>query len=78
MPDTVPAEHADDTDPYEKPLAKRIEQADTVQDLRVVELAQRLMRLMDADGARTGRYTVDVRDVQIGDRNTQTNALITP
>lgn len=38
------------------------------------------MSLMDADGARTGKYTVDLRGaqgIQVGDGNTQTNTFTT-
>jgi hypothetical protein len=81
VPAGVLAEHEDDPETYEKPLTKRIQQAGAGQDPRIVELAQELMQLMDAEGARTGKYTVDVRSaqgVQIGDRNTQTNTFTPP
>lgn len=81
VPAGVLDEHEDDPETYEKPLIKRIQQADAAQDPRVVELAQELMRLMDADGTRSGKYTVDIRGakgVQIGERNTQTNTFTTP
>jgi hypothetical protein len=75
---TVLAEYEDDPDTYEKPLAKKIQQTGAGQDPRIVELAQVLMRLMDQDGARSGKYTVDVRGakgVQIGDHATQHNTF---
>jgi hypothetical protein len=81
VPVAVLAEHEDDPETYEKPLAKRIQQADAGRDPRIVALAQELMRLMDADGARSGKYTMDVRGaqgVQVGNGNTQTNTFTTP
>lgn len=71
-------EHEHDPETYEKPLAKKIEQVDAAGDPRIVELAQTLMRLMDGEGARAGKYTVDVRGargVQIGDHGTQHNTF---
>ncbi|MDQ1307680.1 MAG: hypothetical protein QG671_3513, partial [Actinomycetota bacterium] len=71
-------EHEEDPDTYEKPLAKKIQQAGAADDPRIVALAQALTRLMDDDGSRHGKYTVDVRDaqgVQIGDHSTQHNTF---
>lgn len=72
-------------DPWDRRLAVHAAdddlRADAAQDPRIVELAEELMRLIDGDGARTGKYTVDVRGaqgVQIGDRNAQTNTFTTP
>jgi hypothetical protein len=78
---TVLAEYEDDPDTYEKPLAKKIQQTGAGEDPRIVELAQVLMRLMDQDGARSGKYTVDVRGakgVQIGDHANQHNTFSSP
>jgi hypothetical protein len=71
-------EHEDDPETYEKPLAKRLQQADAGSDPRIVELAEALMRLMDDSTPRPGKYNVDVRDaqgVQIGDHSTQHNTF---
>jgi hypothetical protein len=73
---TVLDDHEDDPETYEKPLAKKIQQAGAADDPRILELAQTLMRLMDHQGA--GKYTVDVRGskgVQIGDHGTQQNTF---
>jgi hypothetical protein len=76
---TVLAEHEEDPDTYEKPLAKQIQGTGASDDPRIVELAQALMRLMDQeDGALSGKYTVDIRGakgVQIGDHSTQHNTF---
>jgi hypothetical protein len=75
---TVLAEHEEDPDTYEKPLTKQIQGTGASDDPRIVELAQALMRLMDQDGARAGKYTLDIRGakgVQIGDHSTQHNTF---
>jgi hypothetical protein len=51
------------------------------QDVALVEAAQRLMALLDAAGARAGKYQVDVRGahgVQVGDHGQQTNYFGNP
>ena len=48
------------------------------EDPAVIEAAQRVMASADPDGAREGRYRVDLRGaqgVQVGDHNTQTNTF---
>lgn len=65
---TVLAEHEEDPDTYEKPLAKGWSRPVPGTTPRIVELAQALMRLMDQDDARTGKYTVDVRGAGRADR----------
>lgn len=78
VPTAVLDEHEEDPETYERPLAKRIHQADAADDPRIVELAQTLMHLMDDEGTRAGKYTVDVRGakgVQIGDHGTQHNVF---
>ena len=48
------------------------------QDETVLAAARRLLELVDPEGARVGKYVVDVRDaqgVQVGDGNTQTNTF---
>lgn len=50
-------------------------------DVAVVEAAQQLMALVDAEGSRAGRYRVDARGargVQISDHGTQSNTFTTP
>lgn len=80
VPTGVIAEHSDDPETFEKPLAKRLQQAQAEQDPRIVDLARELMRLIDAEGSRAGKYDVDLRGamgVQVGDGNTQTNTFTT-
>ena len=71
-------QHEEDPDTYEKPLAKKLQQADAADDPRIIELAQALLRLMDDEGSRTGKYAVDARGargMQIGDHGTQHNTF---
>ena len=78
MPAAVLDEHEEAPETYEKSLAKKIQQSEAAADPRIVELAQALMQLMDDDGTRAGKYTVDVRGargVQIGDHSTQHNTF---
>ncbi|MFD8008458.1 hypothetical protein [Streptomyces mirabilis] len=63
----------------QSPDVHRLLQADG--DKSLVEAAQRLMALLDAEGTRAGRYQVDARGaqgVQIGDHGTQSNVFHTP
>jgi hypothetical protein len=51
------------------------------QDADLLAAAQALLSLLDAAGARAGKYTVDVRGaqgVQVGDYNRQDNAFHPP
>lgn len=59
-------------------LEAELAQAGAGNDQVVVEAAQRLMTLLDAAGARAGKYIVDARDsqgVQVGDYSTQANTF---
>lgn len=78
VPVEVLDEHEEDPDTYAKPLAKKLQRADAADDPRIVELAETLMRLMDDQGTRQGKYAVDARGakgVQIGDHSTQHNTF---
>jgi hypothetical protein len=51
---------------------------DAGRDEALLAAARRVMELLDATGAATGRYQVDARGaqgVQIGDHGTQTNTF---
>jgi hypothetical protein len=70
------AEHETDPDVWRAPLAKQLAETGTAVDPAVLDAAQRLLTVLDAEGARAGKYTVDAggaRGVQIGDHNSQTN-----
>jgi hypothetical protein len=70
------AEHEAAPEVWRAPLAKQLTETGAAADSAVIEAARQLLTLLDADGARAGKYTVDASDaqgVQIGDHNTQTN-----
>jgi hypothetical protein len=71
-------EHEADPEAWQAPLAAELVRTAAVDDLRVIEAAQRLMALLDEAGSRAGKYTVDLRGaqgVQVGDHNTQHNTF---
>ena len=70
------AEHAADPEIWRAPLAQQLTETGATADPAVLEAAQRLLALVDAAGARAGKYSVDAagaQGVQIGDHNEQTN-----
>jgi hypothetical protein len=74
----VLAEHEAAPQTWQAPLAAELSAADADGDPDLVAAAQALMSLVDEAGARSGKYTVTVRDsegVQVGDHNTQTNTF---
>ena len=72
----VLAQHEDAPPAWQEPLAKELAEAGADRDTNLVAAAQAMMSLVDAAGARAGKYSVDVRGaqgVQVGDHNTQDN-----
>ena len=72
----VLAKHEKAPETWQAPLRAELAGAGADHDPNLVAAAQTLMSLVDAVGARTGKYTVDVRGaqgVQIGDHNRQDN-----
>lgn len=70
--------HAADPETWQAPLAKALETTGASTDEPVIVAAQQLMALLDAAGARSGKYDVDVRcakGVQVGDGNQQFNVF---
>jgi hypothetical protein len=70
------SEHADDPDTWQAPLAKALTATGASADESVLAAARQLMELLDAAGARAGRYDVDLRGgqgVQVGEGNQQVN-----
>lgn len=56
-------------------LREALTAADADQDTELVAAARRVLTLVDPDGARAGKYRVELRDntgVQVGDGNTMT------
>src|SRR4051812_2876193 len=66
-------EHEKDSDTWSAPLAKALSQAGADQDVDVIAAAQRLMELIDPDGAKVGGYTVNV--TATGDRSIAANTI---
>jgi hypothetical protein len=69
---------AENPDAWEPALKAELTRSGTVEDQAVVEAAQHVLSLVDADGTKAGRYVVDARGakgVQIGDQNTQHNTF---
>jgi hypothetical protein len=77
----VLAEHEKAPETWQAPLMAELAETAADRDSNLIAAAQALMNLLDAAGARAGKYTVDVRGaqgVQIGDRNSQNNVFNSP
>jgi hypothetical protein len=74
-------EYAGDPEEWRDLLAKYLQQAGADTDPVIVEAAEVVMGEIDPDGARAGKYDVDLRGaqgIQVGDGNTQTNTFTSP
>ncbi len=70
------AEHASDPDTWQAPLAKELTATGAASDEEILAAARAVLETADPDGARAGKYTVDLRGaqgVQVGDGNQQLN-----
>jgi hypothetical protein len=70
------SEHAADPDTWQAPLAKALTATGVGTEEPVLAAARQLMELLDAVGARSGKYDVDLRGsrgVQVGEGNRQVN-----
>jgi hypothetical protein len=79
--EVVLAEHENHPEVWRAPLAQAVTESGAATDPAVVEAAERLMVLLDAAGARAGKYSVDLRGaqgIQVGDHNQQSNTFTTP
>jgi hypothetical protein len=77
----VLAEHEQDPQTWEKPLAAELTAADAGSDQDLIAAARTLMELVDKAGSAAGKYSVIVhgaQGVQVGDHNTQQNTFGTP
>jgi hypothetical protein len=73
--------HQETPETWRAPLMAELDQAGAGRDANLVAAAEALMRLIDAAGARSGKYTVDARGaqgVQLGDGNKQSNVFNAP
>lgn len=74
--EVVLSEHQADPETYAAPLAKKLAEAGACDDAELVATARALMELVDQAGAKSGKYSVTIRDskgVQVGDGNIQVN-----
>jgi len=79
--EVVLARHEEAPETWQAPLMSELGEAGADRDRDLVAAAQALMSLVDEAGARTGKYTVDVRNaqgVQIGDHGRQDNVFHAP
>jgi hypothetical protein len=70
------SEHAADPETWQAPLAKELTAAGAVGDDEILAAARAVLERADPDGARAGKYTVDLRGaqgVQVGDHSQQLN-----
>lgn len=75
------AKHERVPEAWREALVAELAEAGADHDLELVAAAQALMNIVDAAGARAGRYKIDVRGaqgVQIGDHNRQRNVFHNP
>lgn len=79
--ETALSEHAVDPDIWQAPLGNALAVTGASADQVVIAAARALMELVDAPGARAGKYDVDLhggRGVQVGERNQQVNIFAAP
>ncbi|MBV9380212.1 MAG: hypothetical protein JOY82_16770 [Streptosporangiaceae bacterium] len=77
----VLAKHEQAPETWRAPLMAELDRAGADHDSGLVAAAEAFLHLIDAAGARAGKYTVDVRGaqaVQIGDKNMQHNSFEGP
>jgi len=77
----VLARHEQAPQTWQAPLAAMLGEAGADRDTDLVAAAQALLRLVDAAGARAGKYAVDIRGaqgVQVGDLGRQDNVFHVP
>ncbi|MGH3278681.1 MAG: hypothetical protein ACRDNW_06030 [Trebonia sp.] len=61
---------------WEAPLAEELTRSGAANDAELLAVAKALMELVDQSGAKSGKYTVTIKDakgVQVGDGNVQVN-----
>lgn len=72
---------AEDPEAWQPALKAELTRTGAADDQELVEAAQHVLSLFDAEGTKAGRYQVDARGaqgVQIGDHGTQTNTFHAP
>lgn len=74
--EVILSEHQADPETYAAPLARKLAEAGAGRDAELVATARALMELVDQAGARSGKYSVTIKDskgIQVGDGNIQVN-----
>ena len=73
--------HASAPEIWQPALQQELAESGAGSDPDLIEAAQELMKLLDAQGAQAGKYVVAVQDsqgVQVGDHNTQVSTFAAP
>ena len=72
-------EHEADPEIYEAPLKKKLTEAGADKDEEIIKAAQELLKELKPKESASGKYNVvfqgEVKGIQIGDGNTQTNTF---
>jgi hypothetical protein len=72
-------EHETDPETYELPLKKKLAEAGIDKDELIIKAAQELLKQAKPQESAAGKYNTvfqgEVKGVQVGDRNTQTNTF---
>jgi hypothetical protein len=73
--------YASDPEAWRPALETYLRQSGAYTDQAVIDAAAAVLAVLDPEGSRTGKYTVNLTDaqgVQVGDRNTQSNYFGSP
>ena len=72
-------EHEQDPEIYEAPLKKKLIEAGADRDEEIINAAQELLEQLEPEKSGAGKFNVvfqgEVKGMQMGDRNTQTNTF---
>ncbi|MGH3380672.1 MAG: hypothetical protein ACRDP6_38655 [Actinoallomurus sp.] len=79
--ETALDQHASNPDAWRDVLTAELQSAGAGDDEQIIEAAKGVLAIADPEGARVGKYVVDIRGAQgtqVGDHNTQTNTFNSP
>ena len=75
--EVVLKEHETDSETYEAPLKKKLAEAGADKDEEIIKAAQELLKELKPEESASGKYDIvfqgEVKGIQIGDGNIQTN-----